>query len=44
MVCSWVATTRLPDDVLVIFTDRLQPTSRIEVVEYVDPALYVDRP
>ena len=36
--------TRLPDDVLVIFTDSLRPTSRIELVEYVDPALYVDRP
>jgi RES domain-containing protein len=36
--------TRFPDVVLVIFTDSLRPTSRIEVVEYVDPALYVDRP
>ena len=36
--------TRLPDDVLIIFTDSLRPTSRVEVVEYVDPALYVDRP
>jgi hypothetical protein len=36
--------TRLPDDVLVVFTDSLWPTSRIEVVEYMEPALYVDRP
>jgi hypothetical protein len=35
--------TRLPDDVLVLFPDSLRPTSRIEVVETVDPILYIER-
>ncbi len=35
--------TRLPDDVLVIFPDNLRSTSRIEVVETVDPILYTER-
>lgn len=35
--------TRLPDRNLIIFPHSCHPTSRIEVVGYVDPSLYVQR-
>jgi hypothetical protein len=38
-----VPAASLVDDNLVILLDNLMPVSRLEIVSYVDPKLYVDR-
>ena len=36
--------SRFPDDILIVFPDRLEPQSNMAVIEAVDPVLYVPRP